>query len=254
MIFVPSKGRAGKSKLLDRLNSSRVHPVNVFVEREELKKYQEAYKDLNFIVLPSSGMGITFVRNFMKLEAERLEFPSYWQIDDDVTGFYIREGTKMIKFDEFEELLNKAEVQFRFRGIALGALDYQQLAWSATKDLNENSFCDVCVWTDVLKTKGLRYDYKVEGKEDRDMAMQVIKSGMKTGRTTLYAFAAPKNGSNEGGLKEIFYQVEGKELRCVKAMIEKWGDEICQHIVKEGGRNDVKIQWKKINSKQQSLF
>ena len=83
--------------------------------------------------------------------------------------------------------------------------------------------------------------------------MQVIKLGQKTARTTLFAFSAPANGSNAGGLKEIFYDL-GKELICVNRMVELWGDNICVPIVKENGRNDIKIIWDKINSTQISLF
>jgi hypothetical protein len=110
------------------------------------------------------------------------------------------------------------------------------------------------VYVSNNKIKNIYYREQVSGKEDRDFAMQVIKQGLKTGRTTLYAFSAPPNGSNGGGLKEIFYDVNGKELNSCKKMVELWGDEICQHIVKKDGRNDLKINWKKINSKQISLF
>jgi hypothetical protein len=132
-------------------------------------------------------------------------------------------------------------------------LEYGQFAWSQTKPFVFNSFCDCCVFVDNTKIFGLRYRAYLEGKEDRDFAMQVVKSGNKTARTTLYAFNAPTNGSNAGGLKEIFYDA-GKELQCVERMIETWGNNICIPITKENGRQDVKIMWNEINSNQISLF
>ena len=99
----------------------------------------------------------------------------------------------------------------------------------------------------------MAYRNYVEGKEDRDFAMQVIQNGLKTARNTLFSFSCPANGSNKGGLKEIFYDL-GKELQCCKNMVDLWGQDICQHYVKPDGRNDVKIHWNKIKSKQMSLF
>ena len=87
--------------------------------------------------------------------------------------------------------LKQAQEQFISNGIALGSLEYRQFAWSANKDMVLNSFCDSCVFVDNTKLFGLRYREYLEGKEDRDFAMQVIKLGQKTGRTTLFAFSAP---------------------------------------------------------------
>lgn len=246
-IFVPSKNRVQNARFLQKfLNNDFI----IVVEPQDYEAYNKVYKG-NFIVLPDNNQGISYVRNYIRNHAEENALKSYWMIDDDVSDLYHREGTKMVK--DTLGVLRKAEEEFIFQEVALGSLEYQQLAWSASKPFVFNSFCDVCVWVDVEKTKGLRYRPYAEGKEDRDFAMQVIKSGEQTARTTLYAFAAPANGSNAGGLKETFYDI-GKELQCVDRMIELWGDKVCQPIVKKNGRRDVKINWKEINSTQNYLF
>mgnify|MGYP000889766874 CR=1 FL=1 len=53
------------------------------------------------------------------------------------------------------------------------------------------------------------------------------------------------NGSNDGGLKEIFYDQSGREAECSRRMIEKWPG-VCTANVKEDGRPDVKINWKAV--------
>lgn len=249
-IFVPSKNRVNNSKLIQLAVEQNI-PINVVLEPQDEAMYRDKFPDLNYLILPKNSGGITYVRNWIKQYTEDNGFETYWQLDDDITSFYHREGTKMIK-DTFEVLL-LASIGFLENGIALGGLEYQQLAWSSTKEYVNNSFCDSCVYVDNVMTKGMRYREYVEGKEDRDFAMQVIKAGQKTARTTLFAFAAPANGSNAGGLKEIFYDL-GKEETCVGRMVELWGNEICVPIVKDSGRKDVKIYWKKINSPQTSLF
>ena len=253
-ILVPSKGRAGKSKLLDHLNTFRPNGgVYVFVEPQEIHTYAFNYPNLEVVDIMTTNKGITHVRNLIRRFAEDYSFEKYWMMDDDVSGFYLRDGTKMIA-TSMDIVLQAAEASFVAKGAALGGLDYQQLAWSATKDANENSFCDVAVWCDVAQLMGMRYDPVVEGKEDRDFAMQVVAAGLKTMRTTLQAFAAPKNGSNAGGLKELFYDQSGREEACVDAMLKKWGGGVITKIVKPDGRIDAKINWKAIKSGQKSVF
>jgi hypothetical protein len=250
-IFIPSRGRAGISALLSHLKSSQVL-VNLVVEPQELSLYQDEYADcFNYLTLPKGGQGITYVRNYIKELSERLGMCYYWQLDDDISALYQRTGQKLQRVGH-EALACAAEV-FKKEGIALGALEYRQYAWSANKSLILNSFCDVCVYVDNGLTNGMRYDPRVEGKEDRDFAMQVIQRGLKTARLTDYAFSAPPNGSNAGGLKDIFYDA-GREQQCAEAMVKKWGANICNLHTKLNGRVDVKINWANISSKQIFLF
>jgi len=249
-IFIPTKNRVENSPLL-KFAEQQKSSIIVVVEPQDFHKYHERFPHFNYMQLPKNDMGITYVRNYIKEYSEKQQMQNYWQLDDDISGLFYRDGTKLVR-SGFEVLL-KAKEQFLKKGIALGALEYRQFAWSATKEIVENSFCDSCVFVNNEKITDLRYRNYVEGKEDRDFAMQVIKYGHKTGRTTLFAFSSPPNGSNAGGLKEIFYDL-GKEEICVSRMVELWGQNICVPIVKEGGRNDVKIMWNEINSNQISLF
>lgn len=250
-IFIPSKSRADSAKLLMR--EDLPSNVTVIVEPQDEALYKAHYPTYNFVTLPENNKGITYVRNFIKQYTENNSIHAYWQLDDDINGFFTRQGRKMIKHS-LTDCLIQAETQFKSNDIALGALEYQQLAWSATKDLALNGYADVCVWVDNTKTFGMRYDAYVEGKEDRDLAIQVINSGKRTGRTTLFAFSAPKNGSNDGGLREIFYEQAGREAECTRRMIEKWPG-ICTAHTKPDGRPDCKINWKAIGKQSvNSLF
>lgn len=241
-IFVPTKNRIKNcNTIINAVNFK----LNIVVEPQDYEIYNKNYPNHNYIILPENNKGITYVRNFIKEYTEKNNYDYYWQLDDDITAIYQRNDTKLIKVDY--SFLQKAMQQFIENDIALGSLEYRQFAWSANKNLIFNSFCDSCVFVDNKKTFGMRYNKYVEGKEDRDFAIQIIKKGMRTARTTLYAFSAPPNGSNNGGLKEIFYDI-GKEEICVNRMVEIWGDNICQKIIKDNGRVDVKINWKNINT------
>ena len=250
-IFIPSKNRCDTSQLLMSLYENDFFDITVIVEPQDYNNYALTYPKFDFLQLDMDNQGISYVRNFIKQYTETNKIDRYWQLDDDISNFYIRQNTSLIKSDI--EILIQCQKQFIQQGIALGSLEYRQFAWSANKQFIYNSFCDTCVYVDNLLTQGMRYRKFVEGKEDRDFAMQVIQNNLKSARNTLFAFSCPTNGSNKGGLKEIFYDLH-KEEECCKNMVELWGYDICQHYIKPDGRNDVKINWKKIRSKQLPLF
>jgi len=249
-IFIPSKNRVNNCSFVKLLINWGV-PFTIVLEPQEANKYISAYGDLDILLLPQSDQGISYARNHIKEHTENLGIKKYWMFDDDLTALYFREDARMVKGDI--SVLCKAESQFSQHGAAIGALDYQQIAWSATNPISINTYCEVAVFVDNSKTRGLRYRQEVNGKEDRDFVMQIIKNGGKSVRTTLYAFGAPAIGSNSGGLKDIFYDL-GKEDLCCDAMVKMWGEDICQKYKKENGRVDVKIHWSRITSPQISLF
>lgn len=247
-IFIPSRGRYENSPTLNMAVKDSA-PVTVFVEPQEVDNYKKNYPQFEYVVLPESNKGITFVRNYMKEYAQNLGYENYWQIDDDITNLYYRTGKKLINAN-FSVLFN-SEQQFIEAGVALGALEFRPFAWSATTDLLFGSYCNAVVFVNLKLIPDIWYrDF---GKEDIDFAMQVIRKRLKTARTTLYAFATPPLGSNAGGLKEIYYDL-GSDARCVDTMIETWGSHICKKIVKPSGRVDVKVNWKNIHIKYENNF
>lgn len=245
IIAIPSKGRAGNIKTLDSLGGISSSAV-IYVEPHEWEQYNKTYPDNLVIDIGVSGMGIAYVRNFILHQHKE---HIVWMLDDDITSFYERVGTKMVKCAASEAL--KSLYNYMDDNTAIVSLDYQQFAWGAgNKTHHLNSFNDVCPLIDTNKIGSIQYRDEVNLKEDRDFSMQVIKSGMQTKRITTHAFAAPKNGSNDGGLKEIYQS--GREVESVNKMVDIWGADVCKKIVKDDGRVDVKINWK--NIKQHSLF
>jgi len=248
-IFIPTKGRYENCKTASLLKDEK--NVYLVVEPKEEKNYKNGNYKGQIIVLPFNDKGITYVRNFILNYCFYNKIEWFWMMDDDINNFYTREGTKLTKKNN---AFRNAE-QFICENTAQISLEYQQFAWSATKNFVQNSYNDVCVCINSFKAKKTQTQYReyVSLKEDRDFTMQLIKNNFLVKRVTTCAFSAPKNGSNKGGLKQIYDQ-KGREETASKRMVEIWGDRICRFLVKKDGRPDVKIYWKEINSKQQSLF
>jgi hypothetical protein len=250
-IFVTTKSRYENCKTVDLIGNYK--NLYIVVEPQEYQQYKNKYQEFNILQLPENNKGLSYARNYIKNQTEQNNIENYWLLDDDISYFYEREGTKLNRID-FETCLNNSRQFFKENKVAVGGLEYRQYAWSANKRLIENSFCDSAVFIDNNLTKGLRYNEDLKLKIDRDFCIKTIKSGNKTGRDTFYAFSVPPNGSNKGGLKEMAYDIEGLERNMCLKMVEIWGADICQHIIKEDGRNDLKIHWNNINTNQITLF
>lgn len=251
MVYVPSKGRPDKLRTIESLfrgeqtSRHRVTPILV-VEPHEADAYRagisgagRAPSEVGVLVLPASNQGITYVRNFI-LESARLgKQRNFWMLDDDITAF-TRQGKKANGAD----VLNEAHALFvGLPHLGQGALEYGQFSWGAKTPLKFDGYCDVAVWISVEKTLNLSYRPHLTLKEDRDFTLQVLAAGWQTARAARLGFNAPKNGSNAGGLKDL-YQEGGRERLATDRMIEAWPG-ICSLNIKEDGRPDTKIDWKR---------
>lgn len=238
-IYVPSKGRP-KTSTCRLLRDSHV-PYSVVVEPQDFESYRAEQNHSWILTLPENDKGIAFVRNFIKDSATKEGLKWYWMLDDDITNTFLIDSGKAAKTPIGAVLLTAQKVFARSSLVAQGALEYQQFAWSAKKD-HAFGYCDVAVCINVKKTQNINYRKEMELKEDRDFTLQIFASGKLAMRATHCGFAAPKNGSNAGGLRDE-YQKIGREADASKRMVEAWPG-ICILHKKSDGRPDVKINWK----------
>lgn len=236
-IFVLSKGRA-QTATSQRLLEQAGLPYFLIVEPHESPDYAKQFPLAKLLTLPQSNKGIAYVRNHIKALNESW----FWMMDDDIKGFYRRENGRMVRIGADMALREAERLICAVEGAAQGALEYQQVAWSTKKDYALNSYCDVCVLIHAERVKGLTYRAELVLKEDRDFTLQVLASNLKTVRVQAYGFAAPKNGSNAGGLKELYQEAERERL-AVDRLCAAW-PEIVSAQVKNDGRYDAKINWR----------
>lgn len=194
------------------------------------------------MALPENDRGLAYSRNFALSHARSLGLDWFWMLDDDVTKFYKTVAKRNIPISA-RDCLGGAEGLFKDTpGIAQAALEYQQFSWSQAKPVYINGYCDVAVCINVKRTKTIAYRQKVELKEDRDFTLQCLSKGFRTVRACHFAFSAPQNGSNDGGLFDVYKS--GRERQSVNEMCKIWGPSICNPVTKKSGRRDVKINWR----------
>lgn len=243
-IFIPTKGRALTAKTPRLLREAGLDFCLV-VEPQELGSYEESFPAEKHLVLDENDAGIVFVRNAILEYARKQGIEWFWMLDDDISSFYKVQAWRCVK-ENAREVLDMAESYIKSdREVALGALEYQQIAWAAKKAYTDNSYAEVAVLINPRRIAH-SYDPSMALKEDRDFAMQTILSGFKTRRVNILAFGVPMMGKNPGGLQEK-YQERRDEI-AAKALIQKWGSTTCRLNNKKDGRIDVKIFWRKIKA------
>lgn len=237
---VASKGRAGAATTIDQLIREGAE-VFVFVEPQEQAAYEDAYPGARLVVLPEGNKGIGYVRRFVLSYARLAHWDWFWMLDDDIKQMFHVEQGKCVKFP-FRVVLDEAAGELsEVVGLAVGALEYQQYAWAQKKQFAMDSYCDVAVLINVAATRMIGYRDGV--KEDRDFVLQALSLGYRTARACRWAFGAPKNGSNAGGLHEEYKA--GLERQWSQRMIDLWPG-VCEWNIKPDGRPDVKIHWRKL--------
>lgn len=234
-VFIPSKGRPACPTARLLRDAGVKHTI--VVEPQDVEEYWAQSPASQVISLKEDDRGLSYARNAVK-EMGRSDW--YWQLDDDITAFATSNGKKNTE-STADVVLAAAQALFGdSEVVAQGALEYQQYSWGAKKSLHVGGYCDVAVAIHAGRTRALRYR---GNKEDRDFTLQVLASGYHTVRCSRLSFAAPKNGSNVGGLQEIFYKQPGLEEQTVDGMIAIWGPDIIKKQVKPDGRVDCKINW-----------
>jgi len=239
-VYVPTRGRSSLARGTLTLLVEAGIVATMVVEPREVDDYTRAFPAHQALVLPANDKGLVFSRNFIMQHA-RINGGWFWMIDDDVTGFFKTVDRRNIKVGALEALIEAQRFFAGSKNAGQASLEYAQIAWSAKKTFSLNSYCDVVVCINADATKSL--NYREAGlKVDRDFTLQVLASGRNSCRVISYSFAAPKNGSNKGGLHDEY--AAGKEAASSRWMCETWGPAICTPHVKKDGRPDVKINWK----------
>jgi glycosyltransferase involved in cell wall biosynthesis len=240
-IYIPSKGRptAPTAKLIS-------DSACVIIEQQDAADYRKSFPKARIIVLPESNRGIAYVRNFILNEARRSGAEWFWMLDDDITGFYEVAAKRCVRASPLSVLAGAESVFSKRPNTAQAALEYRQFAWASEKGYSLNGYCDVAVCINTKRSAMANYDSSVTLKEDRDFSMQLLSQGYETFRTARFAFSAPKNGTNEGGLKSVYASLNA-EANAVAAMVSKWGVGLCNDHTKPDGRRDVKINWRAFN-------
>lgn len=236
-IFIPTKNRVGKQKTYEILKSLNLEPILV-IEPQEENSYKGKF---NYILLPDNDRGISFSRNYIIDYSRQKGYNYIIQIDDDLNGFYRKEGKKLIKDNSV--FIKALERFIEYKGYC--GLEYQQFAWCQDCDESFNRSVEVCLMMYLpYIPEDVKFDPK--SKEDKDFAIQLLMHGKETMKMNNISLSVPTVGSNEGGLHDWYSSK--KDADASYYMLEKWGNEIIT-IKDKKDRIDAMVNWKGVINK-----
>lgn len=232
-ILIPSKGRAATATTPALLRAAGL-PFAFVVEPQEAATYAPLGP---VVVLPLNDQGIAYVRNFVLSYAREQALPWVLMLDDDIK-YFGRVVAQRVQRTDAGELL-RAFALIKRLNPAVGGLEYRQTAWSATKEITANRFCDVAVFLNIAK---INWQYRPEMnlKEDRDFVLQAIRAGAGVVRVNKYCFEVPAVASNAGGLQEA-YRAK-RDNQALQNMVRAWPGVL--GVVQKKDRLDLKVNWK----------
>jgi glycosyltransferase involved in cell wall biosynthesis len=190
-IYIPSKGRPdGQTfKLLQGM------PYKAVIEPQDEKAYREQGID-SLLVLAKNDEGLCYSRNFILEHAQAIGNKWIWMIDDDISSIGTIIKARFKKCDALIPLMD-AQIIVNQPNCAIGAMQYQQFAWSAKSPASPHARCESVTALQVQHIADLRYRFRL--KHDKDMVAQVHERGMISIRSNWTAFAN-KFSDNPGGL------------------------------------------------------
>lgn len=223
----------------DSLITTKHYPdALLVVEPHEKIKYDAAGSNERFVVLPQSGQGISFVRNYILHNAEGL----VGMLDDDLSYFgTFREKKKGFLYYNKQPSSPQDSAEACFRALEDGydfvsTVFKGKSSWPPAKRI----FSYVFMNAPKLR-KSCQYDNRTDLFEDFDFQLQVLKAGFKVGILTKYTWgSATVMGENEGGLHD--YRKRVKSNSALDTFLRKWP---FADVSIKGRGVEPKINWQK---------
>jgi TET-Associated Glycosyltransferase/Protein of unknown function (DUF3102) len=243
-VFVPSKGRYQEERALTvRWLIHDGIPFRLVCEWAELEAYGRLVGDERCVVLPESGRGVTYSRNFIRDLAESEGHTQHWQLDDNMGPPRRLHDGERIPCAGGPALAFVEDFADRYENVAVAGLAYQMFVPDDSPAYRWN----VHVYSASLINHGFLGRWRLLYNEDVDLCLQALDTGCWT-TLLVNAFMVDKKttmtvaGGNTDSGGPISYQGDGRR-RMAHSLAEMWPDDAEVGI--RYGREQHVVNWNK---------
>jgi hypothetical protein len=195
-------------------------PFKAVVEESESSKYAQIVGSENLIVLPSSGQGLVYARNWIWDYAVNLGSPYFWTFDDNIRDFYrlnknmkvrVKDGTILKIIEDFAE---------RYVNLYISGMQYELFV--PRKRKRPPFLLNTRVYSNMLIKTNIPYRNRWIYNDDTDLCLRILKDGFCT--ILFNAFLADKieTMSMKGGNTPI-YKDDGR-LKMAQSLMSQHPD------------------------------
>lgn len=251
-IYIPSKGRAGRSQTARMFDKWGVD-YNVVVEPQDVAAYAEHIDFDRLVVLPDNDRGLVFARNFIKDHSIAAGAERHWQFDDDISQMRRLFKGYRLTADASVALRVAEDFTDRYTNVALTSFNCAAFlpCTSGTTAVQFPPFylnvrCYTCFLVDNSLSNRWRFRYN----EDTDMTLQVLADGHCT--VLLNAFSMETAGTNSGGAvtdvsggQAAVYANDGR-LKMARDLERVWPGVV--RTTRRFGRPQHVVNWRKFDT------
>jgi hypothetical protein len=197
-------------------------PFRCVVEREQAEAYARVVGDERLLLLPESGNGLIYSRNWIRDHAESEGHDRHWQFDDNIGQIRRLYAGQRIPCESGPAIRSVEDFVDRFENVALAGLNYQMFVTPTSPPYRKN----VHVYSATLVNHEFPDRWRLLYNDDTDLCLLALASGKWTTvlvnlfmidkKTTMTV----KGGNTDAG-GPINYQGEGR-LRMARVLEKAW--------------------------------
>jgi TET-Associated Glycosyltransferase len=217
-VFVPSKGRAVKTRMTARILLDDGVPFRLVVEPQEEASYRERFPDADLLVTPHRDEGLTVTRNFIRDVAEAEGAERHWQIDDNVTDFRRRYRGERIPTNAGIALRVCEDFTDRYTNIGVSGLNYQGFV---TNGPMPPFWLNCHVYSISLVSLRMPYRWRLRWNDDTDLCLQVLTGGLCTVALNVFMAQKVPTMTIRGGNTAEYVEDDGR-ARFARMLERQW--------------------------------
>lgn len=241
-VYVPSKGRWQRSSALTiRFLLADNVPFHVVVEAEEVEHYEPLVGADRILVLPESGRGLLYARNFIRDHAESTGAARHWQLDDNIRHIRRWYRGRRIPCAAGPALRAVDDLADRYENVAIAGLNYTMFAVRGQPPVVRNVHVYSCTQVNHAWPGRWRLVYN----DDTDLCLQALADGWCTLLVNAFLAYKVRTMAISGGNTDALYQGDGR-LKMARSLERMWPGVV--RVDRRFGRPQHVINWRRFDT------
>lgn len=218
-VYVPTKGRwqPDRSLTIRCLLADDV-PFRAVVEREEVEHYAPLVGEDRLLILPESGRGLFYSRNWIMDHAIEEGHARHWQLDDNIIEFRRLYRGRRIPCDAGAALRVCEDFTDRYSNVAISGLNYQMFVPAETA---VPFYVNVHVYSCTLVNNAIPHRWRLLYNDDTDLCLQALSDGWCTILLNVFMANKMRTMVIGGGNTDDLYQGDGR-LTMARSLERAW--------------------------------
>lgn len=241
-IYVPTKGRYSNPLTLRFLMRDRV-PFRAVVEDAEHDVYAGIVGADRLLVLPESGRGLVFARNWIMDHSIAEGHERHWQLDDNIGDVVRVYKGRRIQCNSGPALAAVEDFADRYSNVALAGLAYRFFVQQSSRPFVRN----VHVYSCTLVDNAIEQRWRLVYNDDTDLCLQVLAAGLCTVLVNVFAIDKKRTMTIKGGNTDDLYQGDGR-LQMARELERVWPGVVT--VDRRYGRPQhvIRAQWRRFDT------